>query len=51
MFRLIREIALNEKPSDNTEYRWQSSAILALHTAAEAHLVGVFEDLNILAIH
>ena len=34
-----------------TPYRWQGSAILALQEAAEAHLVGLFEDCNLCAIH
>lgn len=33
------------------EYRWQASAILALQEAAEAHLVGLFEDANLCTIH
>lgn len=32
-------------------YRWQGTAILALQEAAEAHLVGLFEDANYCAIH
>ena len=32
-------------------YRWQGSAILALQEAAEAHLVALFEDSNLCAIH
>ena len=32
-------------------YRWQGTAILALQEAAEAHLVGLFEDCNYCAIH
>jgi histone H3 len=31
--------------------RFQTSAILALQEAGEAHLVGLFEDVNLLAIH
>jgi histone H3/H4 len=31
--------------------RFQTSAILALQEAREAHLVGLFEDVNLLAIH
>ena len=31
--------------------RWQSTAILALQEAAEAYLVGLFEDTNPCAIH
>ena len=33
------------------ELRWQSTAILALQEAAEAYLVHLFEDTNLLAIH
>jgi len=32
-------------------YRWQATAIMALQEAAEAHLVGLFEDANMCAIH
>lgn len=45
--RLVREIAFNMK----TDLRFQSSAILALQEAAEAYLVGLFEDTNLAAIH
>ena len=45
--RLIREIAQDFK----TELRFQSSAVLALQEAAEAYLVGLFEDTNLCAIH
>jgi hypothetical protein len=31
--------------------RFQTKALLALQEAAEAHLVGVFEDMNLLALH
>jgi len=31
--------------------RFQSSAVLALQEAAEAYLVGLFEDTNLAAIH
>ena len=31
--------------------RFQSTAILALHEAAEAYLVGLVEDTNLCAIH
>ena len=33
------------------EARFQSSAIMALHEAAEAYLVGLFEDVNLCAFH
>lgn len=45
--RLVREIAQDIK----TDLRFQSDAILALQTAAEAYLVGLFEDTNMCAIH
>lgn len=45
--RLVREIANEYK----TDLRFQASAVLALQEAAEAYLVGLFEDTNICAIH
>lgn len=34
-----------------TSLRFQESALLALQEAAEAYLVGLFEDANLCAIH
>ena len=45
--RLVREIAQDFK----ADLRFQSSAVLALQEAAEAYLVGLFEDTNLCAIH
>ena len=46
--RLVREIAQDFK----SDLRFQGSAVLALQEAAEAYLVGLFEDTNNLcAIH
>jgi len=45
--RLIREIAQDYK----ADLRFQSSAIMVLQEAAEAHLVGLFQDTNLCAIH
>ena len=45
--RLVREIAQEFK----TDLRFQGSAVLALQEAAEAYLVGLFEDTNLCAIH
>lgn len=45
--RLVRELAQEFK----TDLRFQSTAILALQEAAEAYLVGLFEDTNLCAIH
>ncbi|XP_053450487.1 uncharacterized protein LOC128587966 [Nycticebus coucang] len=44
---LVREIAQDFK----TDLRFQSAAIGALQEASEAHLVGLFEDTNLCAIH
>mmetsp|Transcript_6130 Transcript_6130/g.7016 ORF Transcript_6130/g.7016 Transcript_6130/m.7016 type:complete len:148 (-) Transcript_6130:551-994(-) len=45
--RLVREIAETLMSS----VRFQSNAILALQEAAEAYLVGLFEDSNLCCIH
>ena len=45
--RLVREIAQEFK----SDLRFQGSAVLALQEAAEAYLVGLFEDTNLCAIH
>jgi histone H3 len=45
--RLVREISLDFK----NDLRFQSAAVLALQEAAEAYLIGLFEDTNLSAIH
>ena len=45
--RLVREIAQEYK----SDLRFQSQAVLALQEAAEAYMVGLFEDTNLCAIH
>lgn len=45
--RLVREIAQDYK----TDLRFQTAAVSALQQAAEAYLVGLFEDSNLCAIH
>lgn len=45
--RLVREIAQDFK----IDLRFQSTAVLALQEAAEAYLIGLFEDTNLCAIH
>jgi len=45
--RLVREIAQEFK----TDLRFQGGAVLALQEAAEAYLIGIFEDSNLCAIH
>ena len=47
--RLVREITGELFPCK--ELRFQSTALLALQEAAEAYLVGLFEDTNLCAIH
>ncbi len=45
--RFVREIAQDFK----TDLRFQASAFMALQEAAEAYLVGLFEEVNLCAIH
>jgi histone H3 len=45
--RLVRQIAQDIK----ADLRFQSAAILALQEAAEAYLVGLFQDTMLCAIH
>ena len=45
--RLVREIANDFK----IDIMFQSAAINAIHEAAEAYLVGIFEDTNLCCIH
>jgi histone H3 len=46
--RLVREIA---SPLLGPAFRFQTSALEALQTAAEAYLVHLFEDTNLCAMH
>ncbi len=45
--RLVREVA----QGFNTDLRFESHALMALQEASEAYLVGLFEDVNLCAIH
>jgi histone H3 len=45
--RLVKEITYEFR----TDLRFQSTALMALQEAAEAYLVGLFEDTNRCAIH
>ena len=47
--RLVREIVADLFHDQN--YRMQSYALLALQEACEAHLVALFEDTNLCALH
>ena len=52
--RLVREIAGDSKIITSPlcgKVRFQSVAVMALQEAAEAYLVGLFEDSNLCAIH
>lgn len=44
---VVREIAQEYK----SDLRFQKAALLALQEAAEAYLIGLFEDSNLCAIH
>jgi histone H3/H4 len=48
--RLVREVAL-QFVADGDGYRWQDTAFMALQEAAEAHIVGLFEDAYLCSIH
>ena len=55
--RLIREISQEYRicpdgpGTPSVQVRFQSTAIAALQEAAENYIVGLFEDVNLLAIH
>ena len=49
--KLVREITEDYKPKKGNGYRYAASAVLAHQEASEAHLVGLFEDTNLCAIH
>ena len=49
--RLVREILREYFARPGFEFRWQMQGMLALQEAAEAYLVGLFEDANLCAIH
>jgi histone H3 len=48
--RLVREICMN-MPNISGKLRFQSTSMLALQEAAEAYLIGLFEDKNLCAMH
>eukprot|EP01125_Pyxidicula_operculata_P002877 TRINITY_DN1275_c0_g1_i1.p1 TRINITY_DN1275_c0_g1~~TRINITY_DN1275_c0_g1_i1.p1 ORF type:complete len:134 (-),score=18.25 TRINITY_DN1275_c0_g1_i1:122-523(-) len=50
--RVVREIGRDKvRFSDVEEYRWTTQALEAIQVAAEAYLVGLFEDAQLCAIH
>jgi len=46
---LVHEITQNLFP--HKDLRFQSLAVLALHEASEAYMIGMFEDTNLAALH
>ena len=50
-FRIKVLLTNSYNVSMQTDLRFQSHAVLALQEAAEAYLVGLFEDTNLCAIH
>lgn len=48
--RQVKEVQESFTPPGK-QYRWQAHALLALQEAAEAHLVSLFEDANLCALH
>jgi histone H3/H4 len=48
--RFVREVAVSVIDHDKS-LRWAGEALEALQAAAEAYLVGLFEDANLCAIH
>ena len=55
--KLIREISqeyqvcLDDPGTPSVQVHFQSTAIAALQEAAENYIVGLFEDVNLLAVH
>ena len=49
--RVVREIMQNLTIHSETHLRIQASALQALQQASEAYLVGLFEDVNLCALH
>eukprot|EP00979_Chaetoceros_neogracilis_P004149 scaffold728_cov197-Chaetoceros_neogracile.AAC.3 len=47
----LREVRKYQKSTDLLFIRKESTAVLALQEAAEAYLVGIFEDNDLCAIH
>lgn len=47
--RVVREIT--QEMFKDKDIRFQSLAVLALHEASEAYMVGMFEDTNLCALH
>ncbi|XP_066305054.1 histone H3-like centromeric protein A [Branchiostoma lanceolatum] len=46
--RVVREVC---QEVGGVDFRWQAYAIMALQEAAEAFLVGLMEDANLIALH
>ena len=51
MFHFVRELLYEEKPQMMDPWWMQAMDIYMLQWAAEAYLVGLLEDTNLIAIH
>jgi len=51
--RLVKEVTQKIAAGSpvKVDYRYRPDALLALQEAAEIYLVGLFEDVNLLAVH
>ena len=49
--RFVRELLYNEKPQMTDPWRMQAMDVYVLQWIAEAYLVGVLKDANLIAIH
>ena len=49
--RFVRELTREHTPPGGGQWRWQANALFALQQAAESFLVGLFDDINLLAIY
>ena len=49
--RLLKEIVQDLPDHPDNTFRVQKETVVAIHEAAEAYLVGLFEDSNLCAIH
>ena len=49
--RLCREIAQGHRTRSGEGFRWRSTALGALQDAAEAYLIGLFDDANLCCTH
>ena len=46
-FRLVHQLGQKQNPN----FKWTVTAVMALHTAAEAYCITLFDSANLVAIH